>query len=66
MSSGNVPVWERAIRYGCQLISDTLPRLHHIAPRTQDESRAVTHYGRDNAGLGNRSDRTRGISAAST
>ncbi|MFJ6212679.1 formyltransferase family protein [Streptomyces sp. NPDC092296] len=52
-------VWERAMRYGRLLISDTLPRLDRIVPRSQDESRAVTHFSRDNAVLGDRGDWTR-------
>ncbi|MGE7438002.1 formyltransferase family protein [Kitasatospora sp. NPDC001175] len=56
-------VWDRAMRYGRQLISDTLPRLDHIVPRPQDHSEAVTHYSRDNTALGYRSDWTRAASA---
>lgn len=56
-------VWQRSMRYGRLLISDTLPRLDQIAPRAQDESRAVTHFMRDNATLGDRSDWTRKTSA---
>lgn len=56
-------VWLRAMQYGKQLLSDTLPRLDRITPRPQDTSRAVTHYLRDNAQLGERSDWTRQQSA---
>ncbi len=59
-------VWERAMRYGRMLISDTLPRLDRIVPRPQDPARAVTHYSRDNAALGDRSDWTRATSTGRT
>ncbi|MEZ0089202.1 formyltransferase family protein [Streptacidiphilus sp. EB129] len=52
-------VWQRSMAHGRLLISDTLPRLDHIAPREQDEALAVTHHSRDNAQLGDRSDWTR-------
>ncbi|MFD9630328.1 formyltransferase family protein [Streptomyces violascens] len=55
-------VWNRTMRYGRTLISDTLPRLHRITPRPQDETRAVTHYLRDNHQLGDRSNWTRAMS----
>jgi methionyl-tRNA formyltransferase len=56
-------VWDRSMRHGRMLISDTLPRLDQIVPQAQDETRAVTHYMRDNAALGDRSDWTRKLSA---
>jgi methionyl-tRNA formyltransferase len=56
-------VWERCMSYGRLLLSDALPRLDQIAPRPQDETRAVTYYSRDNAALGDRGDWTRAISA---
>ncbi|MHC0430068.1 formyltransferase family protein [Streptomyces sp. O3] len=59
-------VWQRTIRYGKHLISDTLPRLNRITPKPQDEARAVTHYRRDNYALGDRSDWTRSLSTGST
>ncbi|MGW7367906.1 formyltransferase family protein [Streptomyces sp. NPDC054841] len=59
-------VWERAMRHGRLLISDTLPRIDRIAPRAQDESEAVMHYMRDNDQLGDRSDWTRALSAENT
>ncbi|GAA3821391.1 hypothetical protein GCM10022226_47130 [Sphaerisporangium flaviroseum] len=59
-------VWQRSMRYGRLLISDTLPRLDQIVPRPQDDARAVTHFSRDNAALGDRSDWTRSMSTGST
>lgn len=55
-------MWEPAMRHAQLLISDTLPRLDGITPREQDESRAVTHYSRNNGALGERSDWTRALS----
>jgi methionyl-tRNA formyltransferase len=52
-------VWERCMGHGRLLISDTLPPLHRIVPRPQDESLAVTYRLRDSAALGDRSDWTR-------
>ncbi|MQS11763.1 hypothetical protein F7Q99_05525 [Streptomyces kaniharaensis] len=59
-------VWRRAMQHGRLLISDTLPRLERIVPRPQEASAAVTHYSRDNAELGERSDWTRAESADGT
>lgn len=55
-------VWDRAMRHGRLLISDTLPRLGQITPRPQDDALAVTHYLRENDRLGDRSDWTRALS----
>lgn len=52
-------VWARAMAHGRQLITDTLPRLEHIAPRPQDPGQAVTHYSRDVHTLGDRDGWTR-------
>ncbi|MDT3395125.1 formyltransferase family protein [Streptomyces sp. B1866] len=52
-------VWQRSMRHGRLLITDTLPRLDHIVPRPQNESHAKTHRSRDNHKLGDRGDWTR-------
>ncbi|MFC1420017.1 formyltransferase family protein [Streptacidiphilus cavernicola] len=52
-------VWQRSMEHGRLLVSDTLPRLDHITPRSQDEAAAVTHRTLDNYQLGERSDWTR-------
>lgn len=52
-------VWERSMRYGKLLLSDTLPRLDRVVPREQDAARAVTYYRADSDRLGDRSDWTR-------
>lgn len=55
-------VWWRAVAHGCQLITDTLPRLDHITPRPQDPQLAATHCSRDNDQLGDRTEWTRALS----
>ncbi|MQS07340.1 hypothetical protein [Streptomyces alkaliphilus] len=55
-------VWERTMRHGRLLISDTLPRLAHLTPTRQDESRAVTHHRRQDEQLGERREWTRAAS----
>ncbi|RKT20199.1 formyl transferase-like protein [Streptomyces sp. 1114.5] len=52
-------VWDRCMRHGRLLISDTLPRLDQIVPRPQEATGAVTHFSRDNVSLGDRGDWTR-------
>ncbi|MEU8824094.1 formyltransferase family protein [Streptomyces sp. NPDC048636] len=52
-------VWDRSMRHAQHLLSDVLPRLGHITPRPQGETKAVTHYLRDSDQLGDRTDWTR-------
>ncbi|MHA6763349.1 formyl transferase [Streptacidiphilus sp. PAMC 29251] len=52
-------VWQRSMKHGRLLISDTLPRLDLIVPRVQDEAQAATHRSRDNHQLGDRGGWTR-------
>ncbi|OXM44800.1 formyltransferase family protein [Amycolatopsis alba] len=52
-------VWDRAMDHGRRLITDTLPRLDTLTPRTQDEASATTHYRSDSHLLGDRDGWTR-------
>lgn len=54
-----IDVYRRALRFGWTLFRQTMPVLHLIEPRAQDESNA-TYYSRDDASrLGDRRDFTR-------
>lgn len=52
-------VWERTMRHGRLLISDTLPRLDRIVPRPQDPTYAATNFSSGIDRLGDRADWTR-------
>jgi methionyl-tRNA formyltransferase len=52
-------VWSRALAYGSLLISDTLPKIDHIAAAPQDETKAKIYFSSQSRLLGDRQDWTR-------
>jgi hypothetical protein len=57
-------VYERCLRYGWPLFTDTMERIESIVPTAQRDEDALTYYGRDAVGLGDRANWTREESAA--
>lgn len=54
-----IDVYRRCLKYGYTLFEDTLERLDHIVPVSQDESCALSYSRKDNDRLGDRRGFTR-------